>query len=82
MEITYLNGIKFDHSFEIIDLNDAVCEKFYVLLGVDILLKLGIYLSGVAYCWADDSTTELKKLKNINYDNDNAYDLANADYGS
>ncbi|CEP06855.1 hypothetical protein, partial, partial [Parasitella parasitica] len=82
MEITYLNGIKFDHSFEIIDFNDEMAEEFDVLLGVDILPKLGIYLSGVAHCWADDSTTEMEQFKNINYDNDNAYDPANADYGT
>ncbi|CEP08960.1 hypothetical protein, partial, partial [Parasitella parasitica] len=82
MQITYMNGIKFDHTFEIIDFNDEMAEEFDVLLGVDILPKLHIYLSGVAHRWDDDSAKEGDQFKNINYDTDNAYDPKNADYGT
>ncbi|KAG1111288.1 hypothetical protein G6F42_015073 [Rhizopus arrhizus] len=82
MTVTYMNGIKFEHAFEIIDFNDTMAEEFDVLLGVDILPKLRIYLSGVAHCWADDRDKEKEQFKNINYDNDNAYNPENANYGS
>ncbi|KAL9537680.1 hypothetical protein PS6_011710, partial [Mucor atramentarius] len=59
-----------------------MAEEFDVLLGVDILPKLRIYLSGVAHCWADDRDKEKEQFKNINYDNDNAYNPENANYGS
>ncbi|CEP12821.1 hypothetical protein [Parasitella parasitica] len=68
MQILYMNDIKFDHTFKIIDFNDKMAEEFDVLLGVDILPKLHIYLSGVAHCWDNDSAKEEDQFKNINYD--------------
>ncbi|CEP13435.1 hypothetical protein [Parasitella parasitica] len=82
-QIAYTNGIRFDHTFEIINLNDETAKKFDVLLGVDILPKLFIYLSGVAHRWDDDSAKERNQFKNnINYDTDNAYDPENTDNGT
>ena len=53
MEVTYTNNIKIKHEFEVIDFNDEFLTKFDVLLGIDILPKLNIYLSGVAFKWPD-----------------------------
>ncbi|KAI8639104.1 hypothetical protein BD408DRAFT_472713, partial [Parasitella parasitica] len=82
MTVTYMNGIKFEHAFEIIEFNDTMAEEFDILLGVDILPKLRIYLSGVAHCWADNRDKEREQFKNINYDDDNAYNPEDANYGS
>ncbi|KAG1090832.1 hypothetical protein G6F42_019589 [Rhizopus arrhizus] len=81
IKVTYMNGITFDHSFEIIDFNDSMAEEFDVLLGIDILPRLNIYLSGVAHCFPD-SENEIAQFKNINYDTENVYNPKNADYGT
>ncbi|KAK4510556.1 40S ribosomal protein mrp2, mitochondrial [Mucor velutinosus] len=81
IKVTYMNGITFEHSFEIIDFNDSMAEEFDVLLGVDILPRLNIYLSGVAHCFPD-TENEIAQFKNINYDTENVYNPENADYGT
>lgn len=82
LKVTYMNGITFKHSFEIIEFNDEMAEEFDVLLGVDILPLLNIYLSGVAHKWPDHPDKEIEQFRNINYDTDNAYNPENADYGT
>lgn len=82
MEVTYLNGITFQQQFEIIEFNDQMKTEFDILLGNDILPKLGIYLSGVAHACPDDSRKELSQFENVNYDLKNEYNLENADYGT
>lgn len=82
MEVTYLNGITFKHQFEIIEFNDEMETEFDILLGIDILPKLGIYLSGVAHAWPDDTRKEMSQFENVNYDLKNEYDPENADYGT
>ncbi|GAN11418.1 conserved hypothetical protein [Mucor ambiguus] len=82
MEVTYLNGITFKHQFEIVEFNDEMKTEFDILLGIDILPKLGIYLSGVAHAWPDDTRKELSQFENVNYDLKNEYDPENADYGT
>ncbi|KAG2195429.1 hypothetical protein INT46_008462 [Mucor plumbeus] len=82
MKVTYLNGIMFEHQFEIIEFNDEMKTEFDVLLGSDILPKLKIYLSGVAHAWPNDSKKEMSQFENINYDTKNEYNPDHADYGS
>jgi hypothetical protein len=50
IKLTYVNNISFNHSFEVVKLSKVLETEFDVLLVTDILLKLGIALTGVAYC--------------------------------
>jgi hypothetical protein len=52
LEIKYANGIKFKHSFEVMNFNDGF--EFDILLGTDILPKMNIGLTGVAFRIKDD----------------------------
>ena len=81
LKVTYMNGITFKHSFEIIDFNNSMAEEFDVLLGIDILPQLNIYLSGVAHKWPE-TQTEMAQFKNLNYDTENVYNPENANFGS
>lgn len=83
MEVTYTNNIKFKHEFEVIEFNDELSTEFDVLLGIDILPKLNIYLSGVAFKWPDsDRENELKQFEDINHDPENTFNPEKADYGT
>jgi hypothetical protein len=83
MEITYTNNIKFKHEFEVIEFNDELSTEFDVLLGIDILPKLNIYLSGVAFKWPDsEREMELKQFEDINHDFENTFNPEKADYGT
>lgn len=53
LTIKYTNGISFKHQFEVMDFNDSF--DFDILLGTDIMSKMGIALTGVAYNLEDDS---------------------------
>ena len=70
LKIAYLNGISFEHSFEVLQFNEAM--DFDVLLGADILPKLNIGLTGVAVKWEDDfanlTLENNAKFRNINFD--------------
>jgi hypothetical protein len=52
LEIKYANGIKFKHSFEVMNFNQGF--EFDILLGTDILPKMNIGLTGVAFRIKDD----------------------------
>jgi hypothetical protein len=67
----------------VIDFNDKLSTEFDVLLGVDILPKLNIHLSGVAFKWPDsERENELKQFEDINHDIQNKYNPEKADYGT
>ncbi|KAG2192313.1 hypothetical protein INT47_007470 [Mucor saturninus] len=81
LKVRYTNDISFDFAFEVVEFNSIMESQFDVLLGLDILTKLRISLSGVAYCYPDEETT-LAQFQNVNFDTENKYDPENADYGT
>ena len=82
LTITYVNNIKFQHPFEVVEFKDIYKTQFDVLLGKDILSRLGVGLTGVAYRYADDPVIEDMQFENLNFDSDNKYDPENSDYGT
>ncbi|KAI7870287.1 uncharacterized protein EV154DRAFT_581248 [Mucor mucedo] len=52
--IKYLNNVCFEFCFEVVEFNDTLETDFDVLLGTDILSKLNIRLTNVAYIYYDD----------------------------
>jgi IS30 family transposase len=90
IKVTYLNGISFEHTFEVANFNSDMSKSFHILLGTDILSKLNISLTGVAHKYAesdDDSDSELKKkendqFENLNFDTKRKYNPDNADFGT
>jgi hypothetical protein len=49
LTLTYMNNISFKHSFEVVKFNETTTQEFDVLLGTDVLGKINIGLTGVAY---------------------------------
>lgn len=72
LKIKYSNGISFDHSFEIMKFNNGF--EFDVLLGTDILPKMNIGLTGVAFriegehTHSDSNTSDNLLFENLNLD--------------
>lgn len=62
LEVKYANGIKFKHSFEVMNFNEGF--EFDILLGTDILPKLNIGLTGVAFRIKDDHAHSDAALSN------------------
>jgi IS30 family transposase len=92
IKVKYLNDISFTHLFEVVDFDDELGDEFDVLLGIDILPRLRIGLTGVAHKYPEEgkSPEELSKIReyemmqfeNINFDTKNVHDPQNAEYGT
>jgi hypothetical protein len=44
MTVRYRDDLRFKHAFEVVEFNDVMSTSFDVLLGRDILSKMGVYL--------------------------------------
>lgn len=83
-----MNDISFKHTFEIVEFNKAMNKEFDVLLGTDILRKMNIGLTGVAYKYPgseDDYSLRLKEdaqFENRNFDTEQLYEPNNSPYGT
>ncbi|EIE87751.1 hypothetical protein RO3G_12462 [Rhizopus delemar RA 99-880] len=86
LKFKYSNGIMFEHSLEIMKFNTGF--DFDVLLGTDILPKMNIGLTGVAFrlssehSRSDTVTDEIQILENINIDQVNEFEPDNSPAGT
>ncbi|EIE78870.1 hypothetical protein RO3G_03575 [Rhizopus delemar RA 99-880] len=86
LKFKYSNGIMFEHSLEIMKFNTGF--DFDVLLGTDILPKMNIGLTGVAFrlssehSHSDTATDEIQILENINIDQVNEFEPDNSPAGT
>jgi len=86
LQFKYANGITFTHCLEVIVFNDDF--KFDVLLGTDILPKMNIGLTGVAYSLGSEHTHSDAAVKddmifeNINIDQANNLEPDNSPAGT
>ena len=84
--MSYVNNVTFKHVFELINFNNDM--KFDVLLGVDVLPKMRMGLTGVAVSWEqgegvhrkNEEKDELFQNVNINYEDN--YEPDNSPAGS
>jgi hypothetical protein len=83
MSVRYRDDLRFKHAFEVVEFNDVMSTSFDVLLGRDILSKMGVYLANVAYKWPkEESNKEDLQFENVNYDDKNEINPEDADYGN
>lgn len=86
LSFKYANGIAFKHAVEIVKFDESF--DFDVLLGKDILPKLGIALTGVAfrieelYKRSDNPGNDDQMFKSLNIDNKNQLEPDNSPAGS
>ena len=86
LEVSYINNITFKHEFELINFNHDL--DFDVLLGVDILPKMRIGLTGVAVNWSQGEDVYSKNkekdelFRNLNIDHEEKYEPDNSPAGT
>lgn len=82
LQFKYANGIAFKHTFEVMKFNDGF--DFDILLGTDILPKMNIGLTGVAY--KPEGVTSHSDVEasfeNINFDHTNEHEPDNSPAGT
>ena len=78
LTLSYINNISFKHNFEVVDFNEHM--DFDVLLGTDILSKMNIGLTGVAFHWNRDNIYSTlnecsdDQIRNVNFVNGDQVD--------
>ena len=86
LQFKYANGIAFTHPLEVIEFNEEF--DFDVLLGTDILPKINIGLTGVAYnvgmehIHSDTMAVDRPCFENINTDHENKLEPDNSPAGT
>lgn len=86
LSLSYINNITFKHEFELVNFNHDL--EFDVLLGAEILPKMGIGLTGVAVNWNDGENVYSKNkqkdelFNSLNIDHDELYEPDNSPAGS
>jgi hypothetical protein len=86
LTIKYTNGISFKHALEVLEFNNEF--KFDILLGRDILPKLNIGLTGVAFRFENDYTHSDNTIdsdmiyKNLNIDTEQKFEPDNSPAGT
>lgn len=86
LTIKYTNGISFKHALEVLEFNDEF--NFDILLGRDILPKLNIGLTGVAFRFENDFTHSDNTIdsdmiyKNLNIDTERKFEPDNSPAGT
>ncbi|EIE89635.1 hypothetical protein RO3G_14346 [Rhizopus delemar RA 99-880] len=86
LQFKYANGIQFKHSLEVMKFNKEF--EFDILLGTDILPKMNIGLTGVAFkldgehSHSDTTANDNLILDNINIDRENKHEPDNSPAGT